>query len=274
MIFASDLDRTLIYSKRACGTDLFAPNIRAVEQIPERDISYMTETAIHLLSRVNEAAHFIPATTRTRDLYHRISLFQKKIVPKYAVVSNGGTILVDGEEDREWAGILRKKLEAESAHFEEIMNEFERVRHPDWVLDARICDDLFCSSRILDEKAPLQELKEFEIAVDALGWSLSLQEKKLYMTPKPLTKWAAVEYVSEKLGAGTVITAGDSKLDLCMLEVADYALTPRHGEILEKKLKFPQNVYITASSGIHAGEEMLQHVLGIMADPHGQQKLL
>ncbi|MBM7690922.1 hydroxymethylpyrimidine pyrophosphatase-like HAD family hydrolase [Peribacillus deserti] len=263
MIFASDLDRTLIYSKRACGIDLRDPRIQVVEETPERQISFMTKHAIELLRKVNQTFDLIPVSTRTVDLYNRIQLFSNGIVPKYAVVSNGGTILIDGQADEEWTELLTSRLARESAPHHDIVKKFEDIHHGDWVLGSKICDDLFCFASIQDEKVPLDVLQTFGEWLADQGWSFSLQEKKLYMLPNGLNKWAAVEYLKQKLAASTVITAGDSLLDVCMLEVADYAFTPLHGEINEKKMKLPSRVKVTSSSGIYAGEEILESVLEI-----------
>ncbi|PLT31101.1 HAD hydrolase family protein [Peribacillus deserti] len=265
MIFATDLDRTLIYSKRACGIELSDPGISVVEETPERQISYMTKAAIELLRKVNQTFDLIPVSTRTVDLYNRIGLFRDEIIPKYAVVSNGGTVLIDGKPDLEWTDFLTSRLALESAPHHDILKKFEDIHQGDWVLGSKVCDDLFCFASILDEKVPIDELQVFGEWLQQHGWSLSLQEKKLYMLPNPLNKWAAVEYLKKKLSAETVITAGDSLLDVCMLEVADYAFTPRHGEIFVKKMKLPERVRVTSKSGIFAGEEILETILEIAA---------
>ena len=40
-----------------------------------------------------------------------------------------------------------------------------------------------------------------------------------------------VQYIKEILQIDTIITAGDSLLDLCMLEKANHAFAPLHGEL-------------------------------------------
>jgi hypothetical protein len=76
-IVASDLDRTLIYSAAALALampDEEAPRLLTVEVHEARPLSYMTETAGRLLVELAAAVRFVPATTRTRKQYRRISL--------------------------------------------------------------------------------------------------------------------------------------------------------------------------------------------------------
>ncbi|WP_409295671.1 HAD family hydrolase [Peribacillus sp. SCS-26] len=262
MIFATDLDRTMIYSKRACGHELERSDIAVVEKTPEREISYMTEKGIELLRKVNQTIDLIPVTTRTVDLYRRIGLFRDSIVPRYAVVSNGGTILVDGRLDEEWAALLRRKLEDECAPHQDVMKKLEEIQHEDWALGSRVCDNLFCFTSVRDDRVPHDVIEDFGHWLGEQGWSLSLQERKLYLLPNAVNKWAAVAYLKERTGAAAVAAAGDSLLDMCMLDVADIAYTPRHGELFQKGSGLPGRVKVTESAGISAAEEILEGVLG------------
>lgn len=102
-LVASDLDRTLIYSTGALQLampDADAPRLLCVEVYGNKPLSYVTETAAGLLEELGRTTVFVPTTTRTREQYHRISL--PGPAPAYAVVANGGHILVDGESDPDW----------------------------------------------------------------------------------------------------------------------------------------------------------------------------
>src|SRR4051794_41187319 len=110
MIFASDLDRTLIYSSKFFDPKQTELSVRNVEVYNGREISYMTEKAIQLLKELSEQMMFIPVTTRTVEQYSRISLFQEEIRPAYAITCNGGVVLKDGQVDRYWEEFVQSKI--------------------------------------------------------------------------------------------------------------------------------------------------------------------
>ena len=58
------------------------------------------------------------------------------------------------------------------------------------------------------------------------GWTTSLQGRKLYCVPAPISKEAAVAEVRRRSGAGLLVAAGDSRLDAGILELADIAIRP------------------------------------------------
>ena len=94
--FHTDLDNTLIYSyKHDIG-----PQKRNVELYQGREISYITEETYHLLQLVKNEMLIVPTTTRTLEQYQRIDL---GIGPfPYALVCNGGVLLVNGVPDEAW----------------------------------------------------------------------------------------------------------------------------------------------------------------------------
>ena len=96
-LIACDLDRTLIYSRRFL--DAAGPGRRCVEVYEGEEISFMTENAVALLTDLVAKNVVIPATTRTVAQYRRITLAGAPY--RFAVTSNGGTILVDGMPDQE-----------------------------------------------------------------------------------------------------------------------------------------------------------------------------
>jgi len=108
MIFASDLDSTLIYSSRHCKL------INEEELFPvdfyNNNCSFITKSMHLTLQHINENMLFIPVTTRSPKEYKRIKYFYDEIKPKYAVVANGGIILKDGIELIAWSDIVSTKI--------------------------------------------------------------------------------------------------------------------------------------------------------------------
>ena len=96
-LVATDLDRTMIYSRAAMGDEQFAAlETVCVEIYRDAPLSYMTTTAVELMTRLAREVVVVPTTTRTPAQYARIDLPGSPF--HHAVVSNGGRILVDGAD--------------------------------------------------------------------------------------------------------------------------------------------------------------------------------
>ena len=96
IVFNVDLDNTLIYSYKY---DI-GKNKRQVELYKENYISYITDKIYNLLLTLRNNALIVPTTTRTIEQYSRIELGIGNF--KYALVCNGGVLLIDGKEGLEW----------------------------------------------------------------------------------------------------------------------------------------------------------------------------
>lgn len=265
LLFASDLDQTLIYSHRTLVDQEILAQILPVEWFEDRYISYMTQNALSKLKDISFKAFFVPVTTRTKVQYQRVNLHQYGIFPQYAVTSNGGTIFNRGVEDIDWRQhILAGRDHCLAAN--DLVKKFEELAHPSWVIkgSGKLADELFYYCLIDREKIPLAELAAFKLWANENLWDLSVQGRKLYLVPKNVNKKVAIQYIQEKEGLKYVVAAGDSLLDLEMLKAADLAIAPAHGELfslfsqemIQEKIKFTQK------SGIEAAEEILECVTG------------
>jgi hydroxymethylpyrimidine pyrophosphatase-like HAD family hydrolase len=263
MIFATDLDRTLIYSNRALE-EFGAPEKSAllpVEKKDEKWISYMTKASFDLLKEIHNRFLFIPVTTRTTEQFRRIYIFQKDIPVTYAITSNGGHILYKGEELEEWTDILSAKLQNETASIKEMQSYLQRESFCfDGVL--KQAEELFFYF-ILNLHPSGSMIRKIAEEVADLGWRISLQGRKLYFIPKVINKGDALEYICEREGITQMAGAGDSNLDWDFLKNCQFRYVPVHGELASKK-------YITGDSisnhcGILAGEEILQNSLSLLS---------
>ena len=99
-LVASDLDRTLIYSRaaRELGAD-DAPAL-CVEVYDGEQISFMSAAAARAFAALTARVAVVPVTTRVIEQYRRVQLPGGPST--YAVVANGGQLLVDGRPDRDW----------------------------------------------------------------------------------------------------------------------------------------------------------------------------
>jgi hypothetical protein len=263
-LVASDLDRTLIYSAAALGLtvpDAQAPRLLCVETYRHKPLSYLTETAAGLLVRLAGQAVFVPTTTRTREQYHRVRLPGPP--PAYAVCANGGHLLVDGESDPGWQAEVRRRL-TDCAPLADVRDHLRRTADPAWLLKERVAEDLFAYLVVDRAELPDTYVKELGDWAGARGWTVSLQGRKLYAVPRPLTKSAAVAEVARRTGAETVYAAGDSLLDADFLLAADAGWRPGHGELADTGWTAP-HVTALPERGVAAGERILAEALRVTA---------
>lgn len=268
MIFASDLDKTLIYSKKSMEETLSDKEIMPVEENGGMFTSFMTYRALEQMVSIVQVSSFVPVTTRTISQYQRVFHFSKHANVKYAITSNGGNILVNGEPDMEWCERVKAALKL-SADSDEIKAMYDEISSPEWALRGWLCDNLFYTMIIDPERTPLEKLEHFRQKLLDFGWVLSVQGRKVYLVPARITKGDALIYLKERIGATYIAASGDSLLDESLLQVADFAIAPRHGELYA--IYKDSNLHrFTESSGIRASEELLERVLQALLEHKNQ----
>ena len=263
-LIASDLDRTLIYSANALfleSADHAAPAMVVAEVYEGRPLSFMTRAAEQLLVSAAQASVFVPVTTRTVAQYRRIRL--PGPAPEYAVTTNGGVLLHHGVPDARWQASVRSLVSGGCAPLAEIEAYLGRDEFAGWILRLRTAEDLFAYAIVDRAALPDAFLLALEDWCSVRGWTVSLQGRKLYCVPEPVTKQHAVAEVATRLGADRVIAAGDSLLDRPMLQSADIAFRPAHGELDDAGYQ-DQHLQVTRARGILAGEEILRRMLDVL----------
>lgn len=264
MMFASDLDRTIIYSNKFIDDKIREPNnIRLVELYNGKELTYMLEKSIDTLKKICEKVLFVPVTTRTIEQYRRIMLFNKEIIPKYAVVTNGGNILVDGVLDKGWNKAVKSKIGQECLSLEDAIAEFENIKTSHWVHKLRVADEMFFYSVIDTKEIPFDELNDLSKTLENSNWRTMLHGRKLYFLPNCVNKGHAVKHLAELEEKEHIIAAGDSILDLDMLRGTKHFISPQHGDIYNLDTDKYQKEFIkfTMNHGILAGNEILETVL-------------
>lgn len=262
MIFASDLDRTLVYSHRAL-MELEAPSglvLRPIEMKDGKPVGFMTETSFSMLKELCKQSLFIPVTTRTTEQYKRFVSFEKDINPTYVITSNGANILYKGVIDKDWNDSISKQLKNEivpKGEFLSILNRegfiFEgELRH---------AENLFFYY-LLNSLPPLFDRDEINHLSSQYGWTVSLQGRKLYFIPRAISKGAALSFICNREGKEAFAGAGDSFLDWDFLRKCTHRFVPRHGELAGKNGM--RNFTLTKNSGAAAGEEILQQFLSLV----------
>lgn len=258
-VFATDLDRTMIYSLGSAGLKHNYPVLTVAEFHKEKPLSYVTDFSYRMLDFLNDSLYFVPATTRSMAQFRRISLppIAHSI---YAVTSNGGRIIANGIEDAEWTTYIKGYLESSSVHLDEVRNIIEEKYSRPWIHNITFADDLFIVLHVDKANTPKSYVDDLTSWLAERGWKASLQGSKLYCIPAVLTKGAAVQEVCRRLNVSGLYSAGDSLLDRTLLKLADVAYRPAHGEL--DAVGYQQdNLTVTDGVGIMAGQEILARIV-------------
>lgn len=214
-IICLDMDNTLIYSyKKDIGNKKLN-----VEIYEEREISFISEKTYALLQKVKDRMLIVPTSTRTEEQYGRIDL--KIGTLKYALVCNGGVLLIDGKRDKEWYDESIRLIEKSVPELEKAMNILDRDCRRKFEL--RFIDRLFIFTKC-DESH--QVVNDLRLKLDTEKVDVFNNGEKVYVVPKNLSKGMAVKRIREKLNPEIVIAAGDSEFDITMVEEADVGLVP------------------------------------------------
>ncbi|MBR3623480.1 MAG: HAD hydrolase family protein [Selenomonadaceae bacterium] len=211
ILFACDLDNTLFVSnKRKKDEDICVEINKGVKQ------SFMTPKAIHLLKEIEEKLIFVPVTTRSTEQYERID-WPFDLKPKYAVVANGAILLNDKLSDDIW---LKETKEIIDPWRAELQKQLKIRSESGKYIKTRIVDEsflfLYCGEGADVEGIKNELSLQTNLKVEATG-------RKIYLFPPKLSKGAALLRLKERLNANFVYAAGDSFIDVPMLENADEA---------------------------------------------------
>lgn len=266
-ILFSDLDQTLIYSPRQINKydDQFENKV-IMEMYEGKPLSYMTFTALTKLVRISEELNFVPVTTRTLEQFKRVKL-TPSVTVDYGITTNGAKIVdFEGNEDISWTNKTMSLIESNSAHPDKVQEELLKLlaeasdEVKNWVKLIRPADGFF--SYIVtypDVEQPAEFVKLLETKAAEWNYAMSFQSSKIYFVPRDLTKQRAAQEVFERLEGTTSFAAGDSFLDVGLMQFATDAIRPNHGEL--NHLEAAKGFSVTNIQGIKAAEEILEYVL-------------
>jgi len=265
IVFASDLDRTLIYPARTLpvGSDAFV-----VEYYNGRGVSVAAPATIRALRELACHDAFVPVTTRSRLQLERIAPVWSIARHGWAICANGFTLLDRGVEDRGWKAIVDAGC-AESASLDEARGVFEReIGSPEtvgWMHSLRDCDDRFLFTTIARTHAPPDLESIATQALAPLHWRAVWHGRKLYALPAALGKAPAAAYLRERLDIDVLMSAGDSVLDIALMESADVSWCPRDAEIVALD-RVPERAIVTDLPHVGAAQQIAESALDLVRE--------
>ena len=203
ILFACDLDNTLIHSYKKRRAD---ENI-CVEHYDGHEQSFISPRVLDLLKKISAKILFIPVTTRSIAQYRRI-FWTENFKPRFAVVANGAYFL-DGDNREDF-------LKNVVAPYENELKNQLKSADKNIFTTARIVDDSFLFLHCRDDIDAEKISFDTNLTVKYFG-------KKIYHFPPKLNKGEALKLLIKKFSPEKVFAAGDSDIDLPMLELADVA---------------------------------------------------
>lgn len=255
--FFADMDGTTIYSKRHIpGRESGYTGLVVVETHRGEPLSFMTYDAVRALSGLSRRLAFVPTTTRDRAQFDRIEI--PDVHSRYAIIANGGRILVDGVEDQSWTEKVTRAVSG-STPPADVLAEMQVTlgKEQPWLYLVDSSSDLFGYVVAKRGESVPEWFGEFlESRAPDWGFTLSAHGRTTYLIPEGLTKEKAAAEVASRIGADIVFASGDSLLDIGLMRFATHAIQPHHGELNTCALDLAR----TTSSGIAAGREILDFV--------------
>lgn len=249
--FISDLDHTLIYSKRNINID--KNYATCVEYINDKSITYMTTSAYKKFSSLlkDDTFLFIPCTLRDYSQIMRISFIQKYL-PKYMICDNGARIYVNGIEDT----VYRKTIEEiiDIKQLLKMKNNIEKIIEGYVKFD----NDSFLTCIFENNEIAKKQLSAVLEEVNLEKFTYDLQNRKLYIIPKGLDKAVAVKYLIDNYQLFNIVTSGDGKVDEQFTKLGQKILLPNNAvfhHLGEHRMNYDD---------ILGGEELIDNLLELM----------
>lgn len=247
--FVSDLDQTLIYSKRNVNLD--KENIKCVEYIDNKEITYMTKKSFQDFKYLLSSINFIPCTLRDFSQIMRIE-FIKNNIPKFMICDNGGRIYINGIEDKKYRQLLQSTLN------ETVLNKIKE--NLEIIIDdgyIKYDNQTFITCIFKTEEIAKNQISKIMKQLETPSlFNFELQNRKFYIVPKGLDKSVALQYLIENYKLKNIITSGDGKVDE---KFTEFGLP-----LLPKKAVFSHDNEIRMiNDGIIGGEEIVEKLMKI-----------
>lgn len=215
-LFSSDLDNTLIYSRR----HELGPDKICVEVYEGREVSFMRREWIESLKRIQRKFLFVPVTTRSVEQYLRLNLGNGS--PQYALVCNGGVLLREGVKEPEWYKQSRRLTENSLDELHRAIKLLEQ--DADRTFQVRFPEELFVFTK---SSRPGDSVRRLRDRLDPTRTDVFQNGEKVYVLPENLDKGTGLMRLRELLKPEKVFAAGDSEFDKPMLLAADLGMCPK-----------------------------------------------
>lgn len=211
-VFFSDLDNTLIYSHRHCLHEDKIP----VEYLNGREQSFMTRTTWDTLLNLMRFT-LVPVSSRTETQYFRL-ICMEELRPQYAIICNGGKLLIDGKEDKLWTDETNQITASSEKSLKQAVDEIIKISPGSEVHSPE--QYMHYVSVGLPEKVR----RDLSGKINADEVDVRCDRRKVYLFSKGVNKGKAVRRFMARFDVENTIAAGDSEMDIAMLNEVGFAL--------------------------------------------------
>jgi len=203
-----DLDNTIIFShRRQIGEKI------PVEYYNDKEQSYMPVDAYRLLQE-SDTDSIIPLTSRTLAQYDRIHFFEDERILHYALLDNGGILLINGKEDIRWTAETMELIGADLTRMKILEEQFSKFG------EIKLQDGIVYFLKLAD----IGDMPRVSKLAKENNLMLFNHMNKVYICSQKLSKGNAIKRFIERYGADYVISAGDTWVDVSMMEYSDYGV--------------------------------------------------
>lgn len=221
----------------------------------------MSPRTVELMRTMVSRHLFIPVTSRSIEQYRRIE-FPPECVPEWAVTTNGAFLLRHGQPDAAWQADAAALI---APWQPELQRLHDRLADDPRFIRCRIVDEaylfVYCGRNAAPDKVAGELAGRTDLTVMVSG-------KKIYLLPPALNKATALERLKSRFACSVTICAGDSEMDLPMLNAADHAIMP---EELAKVWK-GYGTALVCPSGTLFSEFVFSRGLELMSEPNGRHQ--
>lgn len=263
VLFASDLDSTLVFPARTHPAD----QVTAAAEY--RDGGVLTcaspglAPALAQLARTGAA--FVPVTARSRAMLDALLPFRGA---RTAVTAAGGRIWRDGRPVVDWDRQLVRLLDGAASCEQARAALAAGFARESWIIGELVVEESWLILLAPHDQLPDDaEARARQLLVN-LGWTAYGHGRKLYCLPAQLRKENAVRWLVEHYETEIVAAAGDSDMDVGLLDLAPVAFCPA-GSSLATSLRRPPNVRVTSAPGAAGGLEIVRAVTALVARRSG-----
>ncbi|MFR6378623.1 MAG: hypothetical protein ACLUNZ_01065 [Evtepia sp.] len=221
ILFASDLDNTLLFSQPVARPG--GGCVRGASGLA-RPRAFFSQRHPGPGAEINRTMRFVPVTSRSIAQFLRIQ-FPPGCVPKYALVANGGLLLRNGAVDPAWQA---RSLALVSPWRGELAKAGELLAQVPLPLRARMVDDLYLFAAC---DSPAEAAQALAHVQGKTRLTAELSGRKLYSPAGAEQGGRPLVRLRERFAPARVLCAGDSGIDVPMLEQADVAIVPKHGMV-------------------------------------------
>jgi hydroxymethylpyrimidine pyrophosphatase-like HAD family hydrolase len=238
----TDLDDTLISTTRKTN---FSKNVETGAFGRDgKPSSHIYSERLEILKSLQNSFKIIPTTARTFESYRR-TIFWKDFHFGDAVLNFSGTLIQNGEVDRDWESEMKKRYKS-IPNLKEIRADFQNFVSKNMGEKSPIVKNIENFYINIYNKSFRENKKissEVENLVESFKKEQNLNDFYIYkndasfaLIPNFLNKSVGVQHLIDQFKPKIVFGAGDNTTDFPFMELSDFYIIPKNSQ-LDKKLK-------------------------------------